>query len=303
MAQHPDNDDPGLPDFSSSPRTGLPDFEGEETGPRPYSQQSDRNRSTSLAIVLSVAGVSVVVLAVVAIVLSQTLFRGIMHDDTPTEAAPTSGKSQGKTEYIPDPNDPDLNPPPPIFTQAPTTKCSVIPNQTQSPQPKGKVRGGGLEYTAPRGWDFPWSQGDIAYVDDVAGMGRLVENNWYSVVTLGRATFPKDEGGYPGDEKAAVAIFQCYATSAGVIDFFGEKPTVTDYRSEATTIDGHDAWIVQATYTFEKKRLDATNSSIVTSIIVDTPNGPSVVISDAAADVPDHVKGLHEILDSLRVIE
>ena len=66
MAQHRDNGDPGLPDFSSSSRAGLPDFDREETGPRPYSRQSERSRSASLAIVLSVAGVTVVVLAVVA---------------------------------------------------------------------------------------------------------------------------------------------------------------------------------------------------------------------------------------------
>lgn len=303
MANHPDNGGPGLPDFRSSDRPGLPDFESEETGPRPFAQQSEKSRSSSIAIALSVVGVSVVVLAVVALVLSQTVFHGVLDDDPKTQAAPTSAKSQGGTEYIPDPNDPDLKPPPPIFTQAPTTECAVVPNQQQHPQTSGKVRGGGLEYTPPSGWNRPWAQGDIAYIDDIGGMAREVSDGWFSVVTVGRATFPKDEGGYPGDEEAAVAVFQCYATSTGVIEYFGDKPTVTDYRSEATRIDGHDAWIVQATYTFEKKQLDATNSSVVTSIIVDTKNGPSVLVSDAAADVPEHKQGLEDILKSLRVTE
>ncbi|MCG7310933.1 hypothetical protein MHY49_15690, partial [Brachybacterium sp. ACRRE] len=115
--------------------------------------------------------------------------------------------------------------------------------------------------------------------------------------------WPESEGKYPGDEKAAVAIFQCYATTAGVLVEFGENPTVTDYRSEETTVDGHDAWIVQATYHFEDpSQLQDTSASIVTAIVVDTDDGPQAVASDVAADVPEHADALDQIIKSLKVV-
>ena len=69
-------------------------------------------------------------------------------------------------------------------------------------------------------------------------------------------------------------------------------------------MDGHAAWIVQATYHFEDPELLKTSSaSIVTSIVVETPNGPSALVSDVAADQPDHVKNLEDIIASLDVVE
>src|SRR5699024_1631526 len=119
-----------------------------------------------------------------------------------------------------------------------------------------------------------------------------------------RVSFPEDGGGYPGPESAAVALFQCYATPTGVVSHFGEHPEVTDYRSEATTVDGHAAWIVLAAHRCEDPELLKTSrAAIVTSTVLETPNGPSALVSDVAADQPDHVKNLEDIIASLDVVE
>lgn len=278
----------------------LPDFAEPTAGPPSLTPPGERSRSRSRALILTVIGASVAIIAVVALVLSQTLFRG--PEDPDQWALPASGSAQGHTEYIPDPQDPDLAPPPPIFTQAPTSDCAVLPQTSESPQPSGKVRGGGLQYTLPATWDFSWGGGDLSYLTDVNGYARHVEGNWYSVVNLGRVTWPEKEGSYPGAEQAAVTIFQCYATSAGLIEYFGETPEVTDYRTEPTTVAGTPAWIVQATYHFDRPELTTTDQSIVTAIIVETPGGPSALVSDVAADHPDHVRDLESIIASLEVV-
>ena len=300
--QQPGGD--GLPDFSTSAtpsQAGLDAGHGPSTLGAPSERALRRSRTT----MLSVIGGTVVVLAVLALVLSQTVFRSVL-DDPDETAYPTAGRSaEGQSEYVPDPEDPDIAPPPPIFTQSPTTDCT-IPEYTQ-PGPTtapGTVRGGGLQYTSPDSWGSGWASDSLPYMTEIGADARLVEGNWYSVVNLGRVSFPEDEGGYPGLEKSAVAIFQCYATTAGVVSFFGEAPEVTDYRSEATTVDGTAAWIVQATYHFEDPDvLESSSASIVTSIVVDTPEGPSALASDVAADQPEHAQDLEDIIASLDVVE
>ena len=294
--------DGGLPDFRQSSPPALPDYAGGEHRST-LSQPTERARHRTLAIMLSVVGASVALLAVVALVLSQTVFRSVLEDDEPPAYATGERSAEGQSEYVPDPEDPDIAPPPPIFTQEPTTDCTVPAGDGPAAADPGTIRGGDLQYTIPETWDFPWGSSSLPYMTEVSGQGRNVEGNWYSVVSLGKATWPEDEGGYPGLEPAAVAVFQCYATTAGVVSHFGEKPEVTDYRSEATTVDGYPAWIVQATYHFEDPdMLSSSSASVVTSIIVEGPDGPSALASDVAADKPEHTEELAEIIASLKVV-
>lgn len=284
--------DDDLPDFGAS----VPDRERVAV-PGPQA------RRRSGAVILTVVGAAVVAIAVIALVLSQTVFRGALEASPTPQAAPTVGTASGHSEYIPDPNDPDLEPPPPIFTQKPTAPCTAVDTGgSYGPDPgPGTLRGGSLQVSIPQDWDYPWTSQSVSYLTGTTGYARHVEGSWYSVVNLGRVDFPADEGGYPGAEQAAITIFQCYATSGGLIEYFGNRPQVSDYRSEATVVDGTPAWIVQATYHFEKSQLQTTSASVVTSIVVDTPGGPSALISDVAADHPDHMEELQGIVASLRV--
>ena len=109
----------GLPDLSASSSAGLPHF-GADHGPATLGAPSERALHRSRTTMLAVIGGSVVLLAVIALVLSQTVFRSVLEDPSPT-AYPTAERSGGgQSEYVPDPEEPELAPPPPIFTQAPT---------------------------------------------------------------------------------------------------------------------------------------------------------------------------------------
>lgn len=302
MAEDRQGGDPRgtLPDFSSQEPAGLPDYSAPET---PVGEPSPRSRRRALVVMLSVIGSTLVLIAVGALVLSQTVFRSALEADDPAETTAGERTATGQEEYIPDEDDPDLAPPPPIFTQAPTTACTIPDSAPAASADPGTVRGGDLQYTIPSTWTSPWDSTSMPYMDEIGAQARNVEGNWYSAVSLGRVVFPEDEGGYPGLEPAAVAIFQCYATTAGVIGAFGENPEVTDYRSEAITVDGAPAWIVQATYHFEDSEMYSTTSaSVVTSIVVETPDGASALASDVAADHEDHVAELQEMIDSLEVV-
>lgn len=307
MTQGPDDrwpsgEGPGLPDLSSRDSAGLPSF---DAGPATLGEPDERSLTRTRTIMLSVIGGAVVLLGVLALILSQTVFRSALEDPPPGAYETGERTAQGQSEYVPDPQDPDIAPPPPIFTQAPTTECTVPANAPPpAPSAPGQVRGGNLEYTSPEGWGNGWAVHSLPYLTDVGADSRQVEGAWYSVINVGEVAFPEEEGGYPGLESAAVAIYQCYATTSGVISHFGQNPQVTDYRSEAMTVDGHPAWIVQATYHFEDEDvLETTSASSVTSIVVETPDGPSAMVGDVAADRPEHAQNLEDIIASLDVVE
>lgn len=300
-AQRPSGE--GLPDFDASGSESLPSFSS-ENGPATLGEPSERALHRSRTTMLAVIGGAVVVLAVIALVLSQTVFRSTATGPGPTAFPTDERTASGRDEYVPNPEEPEIAPPPPIFTQAPTTECTIPDIKDPAPATApGTVRGGDLQFTSPDEWGS-WYSGSLPYLDEVDAGARRVEDTWYSAVSLGHVVFPEDEGGFPGLETAAVAIFQCYATTSGVVDVFGETPQVTDYRSEAVTVDGQAAWIVQATYHFaDPDALETSSASIVTSVVVETPNGPSGLASDVAADHPDHVQDLESIIASLDVVE
>ncbi|MCL6422994.1 hypothetical protein Bequi_06255 [Brachybacterium sp. JHP9] len=306
MASDPSDPRGALPDFSApGDPAALPDLQHARASENPFAADDAARSRTRTTIIAVIAG-AVVLLSIAALVLWQTVLRDPSPEDLVVSgSAPTSrdvGESGG--EYIPDPNDPDIAPPPPIFTETPTTSCYVPEYETAGSDSGSDVRGGHLQYTRPDRWNNPWSTGVLPFMTDVNGWGRNVEGSWYSVVNVGALDWPDDvDGGYPGMEEAAVAVFQCYATTSGVRQGFGEHPTITDYRSEATTVDGHPAWIVQATYHFtDPDYLSSSSASIVTSIVVETDDGPQALASDCAADVPAHVEDLEEIIASLKVV-
>lgn len=281
----------------------LPDFSASRE-PSSTTEVPEAERSRAGVIILAVVGGGLVLLLAAALILSQTVFRGVEADPEPTAGSESPEQnSSAEGEYVPDKNDPNIAPPPPMYTEAPSSACYIPDSTPPGPSTGDQIRGGGLQFTPAKGWDMPWSDSSLPYVNEIGSRARNVEGSWYSVVNVGRVVYPEEEGGYPGLEDAAVDIFQCYATTSGVLIAFGEHPLVTDYSSKATTVDGHDAWIVQATYNFEDPEyLDSSSASVVTSIVVDTPNGPSALASDVAADVPEHREALDEMIDSLQVV-
>jgi hypothetical protein len=82
---------------------------------------------------------ALVLLGVVALVLSQTVFKGALTAEDPPTPTALESREGGESEYVPDSDDPEIAPPPPIFTQKPTSNC-FIPPEEQSPTWSTRVR-------------------------------------------------------------------------------------------------------------------------------------------------------------------
>ncbi len=328
----PDQDGPGpggsdmpqLPDFSEgSAGTGTQGSDasrapgelsfGAESGAALNAQMHDSGvDSSSRKVVIGVVIGGIALIAALGLFVSQVAMRSIEQEPLASHDSTVGVNTKGdpnKKEEQPQPAAPN-EPPPEIFTEAPTSQCLMSTKPTVSRDQRGStIKGGGLQFATPKGWDAPWYQNEnVPYLYDTGAYAKQVESFWYSVVTVGRVEWQEDvEGTYPGTEQMAVTMFQCYATHFNVVEQFGKNPTVTNYKSESMTVDGHPAWIVQATYGFDENTkgmpLQTTDSSVVTAIIVETPNGPSALVSDVAADHPEHVKGLEEAIASLKVTE
>ncbi len=315
---------PQLPDFSegsagagaqgsdASYAPGASSFERNSGAALNAQMHDSREENGSRKIVIGIVIGGIALIAALGLFVSQVAMRSIENEPIASHDSTAGVNTKGdpnKKEEQPTPAAPN-EPPPEIFTEAPTHQCLMSTKPTVSRDQRGStIKGGGLQFTTPKGWDAPWYQNEnVPYLYDTGAYAKQVESFWYSVVTVGRVEWQEDvEGTYPGTEQMAVTMFQCYATHFNVVEQFGKNPTVTNYKSESMTVDGHPAWIVQATYGFDENTkgmpLQTTDSSVVTAIIVETPKGPSALVSDVAADHPEHVKGLEEAIASLKVTE
>src|SRR5699024_10278221 len=82
-----------------------------------------------------------------------------------------------------------------------------------------------------------------------------------------------------------------------------DPPELADYRDEATTIDGHPAWIVSAeVQVSDPALLHTTEAWRQVVIVVDTPDGPAAFDGGAANGHDQQVQDLETMLEGLRVL-
>ena len=328
-AQRPDGQSPGgygatggvggasLPDFSGSPsggsgRTGG--FGGDDPG-RPAGPDSPGGsgggRGPMLAL-LGGGGCLVVILAVIALVLSQTVFSGggedPADDPTPSASGPTDGTgpsddggaSDGGSGGAPTPTDQE----PATEAESSGTACTMQGDGAVTEQVEGEVRGGGLAFPQPEGWEVGTGWGSqSAYVTDQHHADQPVEAGWYTLAGVGKVEFPEEEGGYPGAEEAARAIFLCALEPEQGEELYGDPAMLRNYHEEATTVDGHDAWVVSADVVIsDLALLHSTDSWRRVVIVVDTPDGPAAFDGGAALGHDQQVADLETMLEGLTVL-
>src|SRR5699024_5226206 len=98
MSQEPGDrrqpDGSSLPDFSTRSSPGDP-----SRGPAVLGEPSDRALRRSRTMMIAVIGGSVVVIGVIALILSQTVFRSALDDPGPTASATGTRAAEGQSEY------------------------------------------------------------------------------------------------------------------------------------------------------------------------------------------------------------
>jgi hypothetical protein len=259
----------------------------------------------------------VVVIAVLALVLSQTVLRSDPEDPgegtstgatapTTTDDDPPDGGSAGGDPSDDAPSD-DAAPAdqdPAIEAEPSGTACTVPPSSSDTEQVTGAVRGGGLEIPQPEGWETGTDWGSrTPYLTDAHYADQPVEAGWYAVTGVGAVEFPEEEGGYPGAEEAARAIFRCALEPEQGEEIYGDPAMLRNLRDEATTIDGHDAWIVSADVEIsDLALLHSTDAWRRVVIVVDTPDGPAAFDGGAALGHDQQVADLEAMLEGLTVL-
>jgi len=265
-----------------------------------------------LAFLLGGVGCLVVVLVIVALVLSQTVFKSSPEDPTSDEGTSTTAEEPEETEpegtepseFVPSEEQTEEADGEVTFAEQPTVDCTIRDNVVETEQVEGAVRGGGLEFPVPEGWEVgqDWSGGS-AYQVDQSFAHQAVENGWYTAASVAAVDFPEEEGGYPGAEEAARAIFQCGISRDEVQEIYDDPVALKNYRDEEFTVDGHPAWIVSADVQISELALfHTTDAWRLTVIVVDTPDGPAAFDGGAAVGHDQQVAGLESMIENLQVL-
>ena len=254
------------------------------------------------------AGFLMVVIAVVALVLSQTVFATDPEEPTAggstTATEPEETEESRSPEYVPTEEQTDEEGGEITFVEQPTVDCTIHDNTVETEQVQGVVRGGGLEFPRLEGWEVgaDWS-GSSAYTTDQSSAYQPVESGWFTVASVGAIEFPAEEGGYPGAQETARALFQCGLSREEVKEIYDDPAELKNYREEQTTVDGHPAWIVSADVQLSELALfHTTEAWRLTVIIVDTPNGPAAFDGGAAHGHEQQVADLETMIEGLRVL-
>ncbi|MBK0332575.1 hypothetical protein I8D64_14335 [Brachybacterium sp. MASK1Z-5] len=191
-------------------------------------------------------------------------------------------------------------------SQSPSASASVEPERCWTSPDESKrtsqnsgrtLRGGGLEFTAPDGFDQRQTSTPLPFTEDTQMALATVERNWYSTITVGKLRW-QDGVEYPGAEVASGRLMDCLLSNSGI--WGGTSQRTLEHRSTTkVTIDGMDGFRTTGDLMFGQSDLEKVTGEKITMIVVDTPEGPSFFASEAAIDIDEHVKAAQEAEDSL----
>lgn len=291
----------------------LPDFRGGEVppsaaaGPSAGAATRPRRPLSGPTIAMMAVGAMALLLVLTLIVLTLTVFRP--SNEPPAAAPPTVTEPEQREpaggEYVPDGEEaPEPTSEEVTHIQAPTALCEFPTQEPAVPQ-TGSVRtSGDLSFTVPEGWGgsgVDWSV-SLPYAMEVASADRQVSQGYFALAQVGQVEWSEEQGGYPGAERAAMAYVQCHLTRPEGVEMYGEEPLMTQYVSESTQVDGHEAWIVRGVVEVQNPgTITEYNSVEMVAIVVETPSGPAVLKVTGPADIPERAADVQAIVDSLTV--
>lgn len=255
------------------------------------SMQSSPPPGRGRALLIGVITFVVVFLLIVGATISVQVFRSLNSPGPSASATPADPEAT-------DPEDPEATSDP-FADDGEEQYCwQNLDVQRTSENPSGRLRGGGLEVAAPDGFDQRSNATRFAFTDDPQVAGAEAETNWNSIVMIGQVTWQPGYD-YPGEEVAAERILDCYISNAGVWDdVTSRRPE--NRESRAVTIDDMPGHQASVDLMFQGDHsLEVVEGAAITVVVVDTPEGPSVLVTEASIGIPEHEEAAVETLDSL----
>jgi hypothetical protein len=221
------------------------------------------------------AGALVIAITVVAVLA----IRGVTGGDTGTTGGPVTQPSQD----------------------------ACPPQNTASPEPgaihpaDGRVHGGPVSYPE-LGSPWGWPQGDsrVPFGTDVKTQMVTVEQNydgtgrnWVASILVGGL---QAGDGFFTPEQGSQIVVKCILGA-----FYGNNPVNSNVKvNEKTTIDGHDAWLVESQLTFDIAGLQ-TKGELIIVAIVSAGNRSGLYYASIPDTTPELVQPARDALKQLQV--
>jgi Protein of unknown function (DUF2510) len=261
----------GQPTYGQSPY-------GQDYGGSAYANYQEREKKKS-PIGWWIAGAAVVVVIIVVAVLA---IRAVTGGDTGTSGGPVTQPSQ------------DVCPP----------QITASPEAPASQPADGRVHGGPVSY--PRlgpPWGAPQGDSRVPFGSDVQQQDVLVESYYdYSkrenslwVAAILVAELQAGDGFFTPEQGSQIVV-KCILGA-----FYGDNPVKSNVKvNEKTTIDGHDAWLVESQLTFDIKGLE-TKGELLIVAIVSAGNRSGLYYASIPDTVPELVQPARDALEQLQV--
>jgi hypothetical protein len=178
---------------------------------------------------------------------------------------------------------------------------TASPSETPTHPADGRVHGGPVSYPmlgAP--WGAPQPDNRVPFGSDVQSQLVTVEqdydgqgNNWVASVLVGEL---EAGDGFFTPEQGSQIVVKCILGA-----FYGNNPVKSDVKvNEKTTIDGHDAWLVESQLSFDIAGL-MTKGELLIVAIVSAGNRSGLYYASIPDTTPDLVQPARDVLKSLQV--
>ncbi len=178
---------------------------------------------------------------------------------------------------------------------------TASPSPTASHPADGRVHGGPVSYpmlSAP--WGAPQGENRVPFGSDVQSQVVGVEqdydgkgSNWVASVLVGEL---QAGDGFFTPEQGSQIVVKCILGK-----FYGDNPVESNVKvNEKTTIDGHDAWLVESQLTFDIPGLE-TKGELLIVAIVSAGNRSGLYYASIPDTVPELVQPARDALKNLKV--
>lgn len=178
--------------------------------------------------------------------------------------------------------------------------CPTEDTTSDSPAPQpndGRVHGGVLSYPAlPGPWSAPEREYGIPFGRDVLRQDIVIEQDptWLAGVFVGELL---SGDGFFSPEQGSEIVMECVS---GTFYGTGEVTYEID-RSEALTVDGHDAWVVESDFKFDVSGVDATSERVIIVIISTGEGTAGLFFASIPENAMEHEAAAREAMEGVTV--
>ena len=180
--------------------------------------------------------------------------------------------------------------------------AEVTPTAEPSSDPAdGRVHGGPVSYPMlGQPWSSPQGDSRVPFGSDVKSQVVLVEqdydgngSNWVASVLVGEL---QAGDGFFTPQQGSQIVVKCILGK-----FYGNNPVQSDIKvNEKTTIDGHDAWLVESQLSFDITGLK-TKGELLIVAIVSAGNRSGLYYASIPDTTPELVQPARDALKNLKV--